>query len=68
MIIATIKQGNKRIGVYGIEHYTCLADAEHTLIQYLQLEYLDYAYKLDYADRITTQKNYIQSRNFKVIG
>lgn len=68
MIIASIKYGNRRIGQYGINNYTCIADAEAKLKEYLGDLYKYRRFLYGKAENVTKQKNYVQDDRFTIVN
>lgn len=67
MIIASIKYGNKRIGCFGIKNYTCIANAETKLKEYLGDRYQYQRFLFGTVEYVTGLKNYEQDELFKII-
>ncbi len=65
MIIVSVKQKNKRIGLAGFEGagIKCLADARKCWELCQQIQGQDYDFFVDWAD-IENQKNYVRSNEF----
>jgi len=68
MIIASIKYGKKRIGQYGIDNCSCIADAKNKLNKYLGNFYQYRQFLFEDAKNVTKQKNYVQDELFKIIN
>lgn len=63
MIIISVKQKNKRIGLAGFEGMTCLAEARNAWKLCQQIQGQDYNFFVDWAE-VENQKNYVRANEF----